>query len=98
VVAYPSVGGIVFGNFTAVQLKQLNLSNLENAKHSQIPGEDRCQILMQIGATWYERVDDCTEIPKTLDEGYQKGKKYEELLRKMDDKDYRERWVDYLST
>jgi hypothetical protein len=52
-------------------------------------------LLMQEGATWYKRIEDCDDISKTLDEGYQKGKKYEELLMKMDDDDYRERWVDY---
>ncbi|KAK8098813.1 uncharacterized protein PG998_012054 [Apiospora kogelbergensis] len=183
--AYPSVGGIVYGSFTAVQLKQLGLSNMEEADRSDDPDEeDRlsaamlrqgahwwprwglylrhskklrhvdydfhfpsriyvaypasgtgvwvlncspdkewdseddvikpslprvpeglvgrrslaltpeegCEALKHFGATFYESVEECEVLPKTLDEGVQRGKNYEALLKRMEDPQYVDAW------
>ncbi|RYP60158.1 hypothetical protein DL769_008251 [Monosporascus sp. CRB-8-3] len=190
VTAYPSVGGIVLGYFTAVQLKQLHLDNIESATRSQddseedklalammrhgahwwpsmkfylhhyermteklipydfhfpprinigypssgkgvwvfkfsedtadwdqeewikryldrrpsdwhgkinmaLDGDERCEILKRFGARFYEEAEDCDDIPKTLQEGIQKGKRYQALLEKMDDGDYLDNWLEH---
>lgn len=53
--AYPSVGGVVYGYFTAVQLKQLGLSNMEEANRSDNQDdEDPLSVAMlQQGAHWW---------------------------------------------
>ncbi|KAI0443026.1 hypothetical protein F4803DRAFT_517144 [Xylaria telfairii] len=187
--AYPSVGGVVIGRFTAVQLKQLGLSNMKPAPRShneteedglalgmmrqgahwwptwqfyvrhydrlnaQMPygfhfpprvyvgypssgngvwvskfsedrvayaendpakeyleripedldahanmalnADERCEVLKSFRAKFYDTVEGCEEIPKTLEEGYQRGKRYEQLLNKMDDGDYQDRWLEH---
>lgn len=55
--------------------------------------DERCEILKDFGATFYENVDDCEDISKTLPEGILKGKRYEELLKKMEDPHYVDRWL-----
>ncbi|KAI1357015.1 hypothetical protein F5Y01DRAFT_321310 [Xylaria sp. FL0043] len=185
--AYPSMGGVVIGRFTAVQLKQLGLSNLKSAPRSHsnkeedelalaimrqgahrwpswkfhefhrkrlahtpydfhfpprinvgypssgngvwvykfsedrmwfgeegvvkpylkrqpdgwyehinmaLNADERCEVLRSFGARFYETVDDCDDIPKTLEEGYEKGKAHELLLRKMEDEDYEDKWLE----
>ncbi|KAK7926916.1 hypothetical protein PG985_003914 [Apiospora marii] len=189
--AYPSVGGVVYGFFTAVQLKQLGLSNIEEANRSDnsddedrlsvailqqgahwwprwglylrhkskmrtIPydfhfppsihvaypmsgngvwvlkcSEDRewgdeddflkpslptvpeglgprrnlaltadeeCEALKYFGATFYESPDQCEDLPNTLDEGVQRGERYEALLKRMEDPHYRDAWLEHGST
>ncbi|KAK8085487.1 hypothetical protein PG997_006758 [Apiospora hydei] len=168
--AYPSAGGVVYGFFTAVQLKQMGLSNMEEADRSSPDDggadEDRLAlVLLRQGAHWwpswafycrhrdnihrvlygfhfppsvhtahtapeaasmgrgkgrrgrgiwasslgrvyrraarsryYENWKDCEDIPKTLEEGVQKGKEYETLLKRMQDANYVRRWVDNGST
>ncbi|KAI0863796.1 hypothetical protein F4860DRAFT_521842 [Xylaria cubensis] len=187
--AYPSMGGVVIGRFTAVQLKQLGLSNIKPAPRShneteedglalgmmlqgahwwpswqfyvrhrnrldelmpygfhfppriyvgypssgngvwvskfsedrvehaeddsakpcleRIPegldahvnmalnADERCEVLKSFGAKFYDTVEECEDIPKTLDEGYERGKRYEQLLIKMDDNHYQDRWLEY---
>ncbi|KAK8033513.1 hypothetical protein PG991_002911 [Apiospora marii] len=55
--AYPSVGGVVHGFFTAVQLKQLGLSNMEEANRSDNSDEeDRLSVaILRQGAHWWPR-------------------------------------------
>lgn len=55
--AYPSIGGVVYGYFTAVQLKQLGLSNMEEADRSDNgDDEDRLSVaILQRGAHWWPR-------------------------------------------
>ncbi|KAI0555612.1 hypothetical protein F4679DRAFT_578999 [Xylaria curta] len=55
--------------------------------------DERCEVLKSFGAKFYDTVEECEDIPKTIDEGVQRGKRYEELLKKMDDIDYRDRWL-----
>ncbi|KAK8044390.1 hypothetical protein PG993_004414 [Apiospora rasikravindrae] len=61
------------------------------------PGE-RCKVFKQFGATYYENWKDCEDIPKTLEEGVQKGKEYETLLKRMQDPNYVRRWTENGST
>ncbi|KAK6836805.1 hypothetical protein PG987_007300 [Apiospora arundinis] len=186
--AYPSVGGVVYGHFTAVQLKQLGLSNMEEANRSDNQDdEDPLSVAMlQQGAHWWpswgfylrhsERMEntpydfhfppniyvaypssgkgvwvlkcspdwrqehddditkpslpnvpggvgrpeepradggrgmrgpqalwrdspgECEDIPKTLDEGVQRGKRYEALLKRMEDMHYEDAWLEHGST
>ncbi|KAI9861626.1 MAG: hypothetical protein M1813_005236 [Trichoglossum hirsutum] len=55
--------------------------------------DERCEILEAFGATFYEKVEDCEDIAKTLQEGIQEGKRYEEWLKKMDDMDNLDKWL-----
>ncbi|KAK7993381.1 Alpha-glucosidase [Apiospora arundinis] len=186
--AYPSVGGVVYGFFTAVQLKQLGLSNMEEAnrsdnddeedrlsvailqqgahwwpswglylRHSErmrmtpydfhfppniyvaypssgkgvwvlkcspdwrqehddditkpslpnvpeglegrrslaLTADEGCEALKHFGATFYESPGGCGDIPKTLDEGVQRGKRYEALLKRMEDMHYEDAWLEH---
>ncbi|RYC55629.1 hypothetical protein CHU98_g10578 [Xylaria longipes] len=158
--AYPSMGGVVIGLFTAVQLKHLGLSNVKPAPRShnetdedglalgmmrqgahwwpswqfyvrhydrldaQMPvgyaendpvkpylermpedldahvnmalnADERCEVLKSFSAKFYDTVEECEDIPKTLEEGYQRGKRNEHLLKKMDDGHYQERWLEH---
>ena len=45
------------------------------------------------GATFYEDVEQCDKLPWDLDEGVREGKRYEELLRKMEDDKYLDDWM-----
>ncbi|KAK6859187.1 hypothetical protein PG995_005040 [Apiospora arundinis] len=167
---YPSVGGVVYGFFTAVQLKQLGLSNMEEANRSDnddeedrlsrkdgkhplrlpfppkiyvaypssgkgvwvlkcspdwrqehddditkpslpnvpeslegrrslaLTADEGCEVLKHFGATFYESPDQCEDLPKTLDEGVQRGKRYEALLKRMEDMHYEDAWLERGST
>jgi len=55
--------------------------------------EERCKILEEFGATFYEDVEQCDKLPWNLDEGVREGKRYEELLRKMEDDKYLDDWM-----
>ncbi|KAK7995502.1 hypothetical protein PG990_014275 [Apiospora arundinis] len=56
--AYPSAGGVVYGHFTAVQLKQLGLSNMEEANRSDNQDdEDR----LSLAILQQEHDDDITK-------------------------------------
>ncbi|KAI9870061.1 MAG: hypothetical protein M1830_004733 [Pleopsidium flavum] len=55
--------------------------------------DERCEVLKDFGATFYENVEDCKDIAKTLQEGIQEGKRYEELLKKMEDMKYVDKWL-----
>ncbi|EON66291.1 hypothetical protein W97_05684 [Coniosporium apollinis CBS 100218] len=55
--------------------------------------DERCEVLKDFGATFYEKVEDCVDIAKTLQEGVDKGKRYEELLKRMEDLKYVDRWL-----
>ncbi|KAI0429213.1 hypothetical protein F5Y09DRAFT_310748 [Xylaria sp. FL1042] len=53
--AYPSADGVVIGHFTAVQLKQLGLSNLKPALRLHINAEEDepALAMMRHGAHWW---------------------------------------------
>jgi hypothetical protein len=56
--------------------------------------DERCEVLREFGVTFYEKVEDCEDIVKTLQEGIRKGKRYEELLKKMGDMKYVDNWLE----
>lgn len=58
--------------------------------------DERCAALKNFGATFYPTVEECPDIPKTLEEGIETGRYYESLLRKMEDdspQGYLGRWL-----
>lgn len=60
--------------------------------------DERCEVLKSFGATFYEKVEDCEDIAKTLQEGIRKGRRYEELLKKMEDMKYVDRWLGWTTS
>ncbi|KAI0379224.1 hypothetical protein F5Y04DRAFT_131017 [Hypomontagnella monticulosa] len=47
--------------------------------------DQRCDVLRSFGAVKYESLEECCELPKSLEEGVAEGRRYEELLSKMED-------------
>jgi hypothetical protein len=56
--------------------------------------DEQCEALRKLGAVFYEKLEDCEEIPETLDQAVQSGKHYEKLLKKMEDPEYLDKWLD----
>ena len=56
--------------------------------------DEQCDVLKDFGATFYQNIEECNDLPMTLEEGFESGKHYEKLLEKMDDLDYLDRWLD----
>jgi hypothetical protein len=55
--------------------------------------EERCEVLREFGAVFYNSVKECLDIPESLEEGVAQGKEYERLLKLMEDRDYVDRWL-----
>ncbi|KAH6991146.1 hypothetical protein BKA56DRAFT_652038 [Ilyonectria sp. MPI-CAGE-AT-0026] len=55
--------------------------------------DERCAVLRDFGATEWDDVKKCSEIPQSLEEGVAEGKKYEVLLNKMKDVEYLDKWL-----
>jgi hypothetical protein len=55
--------------------------------------DERCDVLKGFGARFYQS-EDCEDVPRTLEEGVKMGRRYEELLKKMEDDDYRRDWLE----
>ncbi|KAI0403703.1 hypothetical protein F4802DRAFT_598898 [Xylaria palmicola] len=36
--------------------------------------DERCEVLKSFSAKFYDTAEECEDIPKTLEEGYQRGK------------------------
>ncbi|KAI0508923.1 hypothetical protein F5B22DRAFT_658714 [Xylaria bambusicola] len=58
--------------------------------------EERWAVLKDFGATEYDDVKMCPDIPDSLAAGVVEGRRYEELLKKMQGDDYRAIWLDEL--
>jgi hypothetical protein len=43
--------------------------------------DERREVLKSFGASFY-RSEDCEDVPRTLEEGVKKGRRYKELLKK----------------
>ncbi|RYP61279.1 hypothetical protein DL769_007775 [Monosporascus sp. CRB-8-3] len=54
--------------------------------------DDRCQVIKDYGGEWYASVEDCPDLPNTLEAGVERGRRYEKLLHQMDDAMYLDRW------
>jgi hypothetical protein len=46
------------------------------------------------GATFYESVESCPDLPKSIDDAVQRFRKYEERLKRFDDRQYAIDWDD----
>jgi hypothetical protein len=55
--------------------------------------EERCIVLRDFGAVVYNSVEECPDLPNSLEEGITQGKQYAELLRKMEDPHYLDQWL-----
>ena len=102
-IGYSSVGG-VWVLKTADNRKRLP-SDPEEQPHDwarvimTCTMDERCAVLERFGAKFYANVEDCPDIPKSLEEGIGIGRKYESLLKKMEDyapEGYVDRWLDSL--
>jgi hypothetical protein len=52
--------------------------------------------LKDFGASIYEYRERCDILPKTLEEAIAEGKRYEELMWKMEDGHYLDKWMESL--
>ncbi|KAM0333410.1 hypothetical protein ACHAQA_002071 [Verticillium albo-atrum] len=55
--------------------------------------DEKCQVLKESGATFYEKVEDCASIAKTIEEGKESFRPYRDWLQKMDNVDYKGVWL-----
>ncbi|KAI0965229.1 hypothetical protein F4678DRAFT_476789 [Xylaria arbuscula] len=55
--------------------------------------EERWGVLKDFGATEYDDRKTCSDIPDSLEAGIAEGRRYEELLKKMQESEYRDRWL-----
>jgi hypothetical protein len=46
--------------------------------------DERCEILKSYSAIFYESVEACEDIPKTLVDGIERGKRYKDLMEKFE--------------
>ncbi|KAI2618070.1 hypothetical protein GGS26DRAFT_392355 [Hypomontagnella submonticulosa] len=100
-VGYPSTGGVLL------------LKTLAEAGAQRVPGEDapekpgdwarlalchtmdqRCEVLRSFGAVEYGSLEECLELPKSLEEGVAEGRRCEEVLGRMEDQGH----ISYFST
>ncbi|KAI1740087.1 hypothetical protein F4680DRAFT_419639 [Xylaria scruposa] len=88
----PTAIGYAENDFVNAYYLEFMWEDLEVYASMALNEDERCEVLKSFGAKFYDTVEECEDIPKTLDEGVQRGKRYEELLNKMDDIDYRKRW------
>lgn len=58
--------------------------------------EERCEVLRNFGAVMYTSVDECPDLPNSLEEGIAQGKYYAELLRRMEGPYYLDQWLNGL--
>ena len=104
-VAYPSSGeGVWVSKFTADQMnwdERIWRKSYLPRKPDDWDGkismvltmDERCAVLKSFGATFYESVEACDDIPKTLEEGIERGKRYKDLMKKLGDPFYFNGWL-----
>lgn len=54
--------------------------------------DERCELLKSMGAIFFTVIDDCDDMSTTIDAVVTRGKRFEGLLKKMEDYHYVERW------
>lgn len=102
-VGYPSTGGVWVAKFTQDQQWFDEDSGWKpwlprrpdawrTRMHYVLTMDEKCNAMKDMGAMFYDKVEDCPDIAKTADEGRDMFKPYGELLEKMDDNAYRNRW------
>jgi hypothetical protein len=98
-VGYPSSGGVWVLKFSQDKLTfdkgdprvpylPQRPKNFERVQMA-LTMDERCEVLKSLSATLYEKVDDCKDIPKTLEGGIKRAERYKRLLERMEDDDYR---------
>jgi hypothetical protein len=55
--------------------------------------EERCDVLRDFGAVEYTSAEECPDVPESIAHGIVTGRRYEELMNKMDDRDYVDAWM-----
>ncbi|PPJ49683.1 hypothetical protein CBER1_02165 [Cercospora berteroae] len=55
--------------------------------------EERCVALRKLGAVLYDSIEDCADLPRSVEDGIAQGRQWEELMDKMDDRDYLEKFL-----
>lgn len=55
--------------------------------------QERCDVLRDFGASEYADISKCPDTPQSLEEGVAEGRRYEALLRKMEDMKYLDEWL-----
>jgi hypothetical protein len=55
--------------------------------------DEQCDVLKQFGAKFYAKAENCEDISKTIEQAVRKGNHYDKLLKKMEDSEYLERWL-----
>lgn len=58
--------------------------------------DERCEVLKEFGATFFEKVEDCPDIASNFEGAKRSAEHYGELLGKMEDREYFIKWVDEL--
>lgn len=107
-VGYPSTGGVWVlrhsadtQSWTAGEWRKPYLPHIPHDLAKPIDKasimDERCEVLKSFGATFYEYPGDCSYITKTLEDAYEKGKYYEELMERMGNWGYVDAWLENLS-
>ncbi|KAH0426241.1 hypothetical protein CcaCcLH18_10470 [Colletotrichum camelliae] len=100
-VGYPSSGGVWVARYVpdrdhfrhgqTFSLPQ-RPTEWNRVMHRVLTMDEKCEALKAFGATFYPRVEDCVDLPKSVEEGREKFQRYEKSLEDMDDDDYRSQW------
>ncbi|KAJ0333878.1 hypothetical protein COL922a_010325 [Colletotrichum nupharicola] len=100
-VGYPSSGGVWVVRFSP------DRGNLGKHARTSLPQrpeawnrvmrhvltmDERCEALKGFGARFYEDIDMCEDICKTVREGVEEFVRFEALLGRIEDREYQERW------
>jgi hypothetical protein len=55
--------------------------------------DERCDVLLDFGATLYTAMKHYDRIPRTLEEGMAEGRRYADLMLRMEDTEYLNSWL-----
>lgn len=55
--------------------------------------DERCEIFKRFNATFHGKMDDCKDIPNSLEDGIKDGKRYGRLLTTMDSRTKIDEWL-----
>ncbi|GIZ43189.1 hypothetical protein CKM354_000642700 [Cercospora kikuchii] len=101
-VGYPASGGVlVLRTFAENSLYRSDLPDTlpEKPEHYWellsvcATMEERCAALRKLGAVFYDSIEDVTDLPNSVEDGVAQARNWEELMDKMDDRDYVEKFL-----
>ena len=99
-VGYDSDGVLVLRTRADDTMDYMNLPNVAPEKPDTwsrlslcATMEERCMVLRDFGAVMYNSVEECPDLPSSLEEGIARGEYYAELLRKTEDPLYMDQWI-----